>query len=90
MELLGNQVINKISKDALRHVPDALSRMYEPDMEAVNSIDETNNPWNFRRVANVREMPMQFHERKIEGERLYCHRPNILKVLPTELRRKAL
>ena len=89
-------------KDALHHVPDALSRMYEPAPEMVNNIGETEDVWYIRRTKLIQEMPYQFPDWKMEDGRLYCHRPDHLTdpllsdleawklVLPQELRTKAM
>ena len=57
-------------KGALHHVPDALSRMYEPDPEMVNNIGETEDLWYIRRTKLVQEMPYQFPDWKMEDGRL--------------------
>lgn len=41
----GGQVTIKHRKGVLHHVPDALSRMYEPNTKVVSTIDETDDPW---------------------------------------------
>ena len=58
-------------KGALHHVPDALSRMYEPDPLAVSNIAETDDSWYLPRLQMVPEMPKQFPDWKVEDGRLY-------------------
>lgn len=66
-ELLRNQITIKHRKGALHHVPDARCRMYETEVEVVNSITEADAPWYLRWIKNVQEMPSHFPDWKVEG-----------------------
>lgn len=81
---------------------DGLKRTFEPDQEVVCAIGETDDFWYTRKMKLVQEVPCQYPDSKLEGDRLYCHRSDHLTdpllpdleawilVLPLELRNKSI
>ncbi|XP_033227080.1 uncharacterized protein LOC117179418 [Belonocnema kinseyi] len=64
--LEGYHFMVKHRKGAFHHVPNALSRMYDPDSGVVCAIDKTDDLWYTRRTKLVQEIPYQFPHWKLK------------------------
>jgi len=85
LELLEYDYTIEHRKEALHHVPDALSRMYESDTEvAVNAIldtvyvEKTSDEWYRKRVCEVIADPKRYAHWKIVDGQLYYFRPKLV------------
>ncbi|KAL7295098.1 hypothetical protein TKK_0011566 [Trichogramma kaykai] len=68
-------------KGALMHLPDALSRMFEPNEDvaaAAELLSDMKDPWYLRMLADVKKSPKKFQNWTIVDGRLYRFRSDPL------------
>lgn len=75
LELLEYDYAIEYRKGALHHVPDPLSRIYEPDGELC-AIVLTNDAWYNTRVRDIETTLRKYPGWKIDNDRLYYRKPN--------------
>jgi hypothetical protein len=97
LELLEYDYVIEHRKGAMHHVPDALSRMYEPEEELCAAVLTADN-WYNNRVADVTRDPRRYSGWRVVDGELYHRKPHAMaeviedmdqwkRVVPSESRR---